>query len=166
MTKKRDKEKTDARKIGKLCFVASMGGHLEEIYHLKSMEKQYDCFLVTEKNDFQKLSLGRKTYYVPHVNRTEPRFWRKFFRISKEARRIIREENPDCIISTGALIGFPFIFWGKWKKKKIIYIESFARVHTLSLTGKLVYWLADLYIVQSEEIAKKYHRAIYGGSIF
>lgn len=36
----------------------------------------------------------------------------------------------------------------------IIYIESLARVDTLSLTGKILYWLADEFIVQWEELQK------------
>lgn len=39
----------------------------------------------------------------------------------------------------------------------IIYIESFARVSTLSLTGKLMKWtgVVDLFLVQHEELARR-----------
>ena len=37
--------------IMKLCFVASIGGHLEELAQLKEIIKDYDSFLLTEKND-------------------------------------------------------------------------------------------------------------------
>ena len=30
---------------------------------------------------------------------------------------------------------------------KLIFVESFCRVYSLSLTGKLVYWIADIFIV-------------------
>ena len=51
-------------------------------------------------------------------------------------------------------------------RKKIIYIESFARVDNASLTGKLFYKIADVFIVQWEELLKIYPKAIYGGGIF
>lgn len=50
--------------------------------------------------------------------------------------------------------------------KKIIYIESFARVHNPSLTGRLVYKIADLFIVQWEDMLKVYDKAVLGGGFF
>jgi beta-1,4-N-acetylglucosaminyltransferase len=40
---------------------------------------------------------------------------------------------------------------------KMVYVESWARIDTLSLTGKLLYWtkLADLFVVQHESLGKK-----------
>lgn len=61
---------------------------------------------------------------------------------------------------------FPICLLGKISHRKIIYIESFARVDESSLTGKLMRSVADLYIVQWEELLKKVPGAIYGGSIF
>ena len=51
-------------------------------------------------------------------------------------------------------------------KKKVIFIESFARVDGSSLTGKLMKKVADLYIVQWEELLQFVPNAIYGGGIF
>jgi UDP-N-acetylglucosamine:LPS N-acetylglucosamine transferase len=76
------------------------------------------------------------------------------------------KEKPDTIISTGALVTFPICLLGKLMRKRIIYIESFARVDTASLTGKLMYRIADLFIVQWEELLKIYPKAMYGGGIF
>ena len=50
--------------------------------------------------------------------------------------------------------------------KKIIFIESFARVDGSSLTGKLMKKVADLYIVQWKELLESVPNAVYGGSIF
>ncbi|WP_191976308.1 hypothetical protein [Limosilactobacillus reuteri] len=51
-------------------------------------------------------------------------------------------------------------------KKKVIYIESFARITTPSLTGKILYHFADLFIVQWKELLKVYPKAKYFGGIF
>ncbi len=42
----------------------------------------------------------------------------------------------------------------------MIYIETWAHVTTLSLTGKLFHWfnLADLYVVQHKPLAYKYSK--------
>ena len=79
---------------------------------------------------------------------------------------LLKRENPDCIISTGALASYPICKLGKMRGKKIIYIESFARVDTPSLTGKLMYGVADIFIVQWEEMLQFFPNAIYGGGIF
>ena len=76
------------------------------------------------------------------------------------------QEKPEVIITTGALIAFPFCLIGKLKKTKVIYIESFARVNNKSLTGKLVYPFADLFIVQWESMLELYPKAKYTGGIF
>ena len=50
-------------------------------------------------------------------------------------------------------------------KTKIVYIESLARVSSLSLSGKLLYPLADAFVVQWPGLQKKYPRARYLGLV-
>ena len=89
-------------------------------------------------------------------------FVKLFFKVSK----ILKVEKPDYIISTGALATFPVCVIGKLRGVKIIYIESFARVDDASMTGKLMYPIADLFLVQWEEMLKIFPKAIYAGGIF
>ena len=49
---------------------------------------------------------------------------------------------------------------------KIIYIETFANITTKTITGKLVYKFADLFIVQWKSMLELYPNAKYGGWIF
>ena len=49
---------------------------------------------------------------------------------------------------------------------KVIYIEVFDRYDKPTLTGRLVYPIADKFIVQWEEEKKVYPKAICLGSIF
>lgn len=150
----------------KICFAASSGGHLEEISCLKKIETKYDSFLVTEKCDFSELKLGKRQYYLRQINRRERGFFFHFMTISFEALKILHAEKPDVIISTGALVTFPFCVIGKIIGKKVIYIESFARIDNPSLTGRLVYHFADLFLVQWEELLSYYPKATYIGGIF
>jgi beta-1,4-N-acetylglucosaminyltransferase len=48
-------------------------------------------------------------------------------------------------------------------KMKTMYVESFARVKTLSLSGKLLLPVVDRFLVQWEELAGKGGRAEYRG---
>ncbi len=150
----------------KMCFTASMGGHLEEIARLMELGNQYDIFLVTEKGGFVELNVCKRVYYLRQINRKEILFIPKFIKIFFQSFYILLKENPHFIISTGALVTFPICVLGKIMGKRVIYIESFARVDTASLTGKLMYRIADLFIIQWEELLEIFPKAVYGGSIF
>lgn len=150
----------------KICFVASSGGHLEEIYQLKQISEKYKSFLVTEKTDFIGNIFCDKKYFVKQINRKQKWFIIDFIKLFVRALYIIQKERPTIIISTGALCSYPFCLLGKMLGAKVIYIESFARVVDASLTGKLVYKIADLFIVQWEEMKNIYPKAVVGGGIF
>lgn len=154
------------KEVKKICFAASSGGHLDEISCLEKIYTTYDSFLVTENSRFQDVNIGEKTYYVNQLNRKERLFIIKFILLFIKSFYILNKESPDCIISTGALVTFPLCVVAKLLGKKVIYIESFARIETLSLTGKLIYRFADLFIVQWDELTKKYPKAIYRGAIY
>ncbi|MST58319.1 PssD/Cps14F family polysaccharide biosynthesis glycosyltransferase [Waltera intestinalis] len=150
----------------KICFVASSGGHLEEICRLKNVAEKYDNFLVTEKNDFEVRNFGNRQHYVPQMNRREKLFLFKFIRLFYIAFRILIKEKPDFVITTGALIAYPFCVLEKIMHGKVIYIESFARVNKPSLTGKMVHRYADLFLVQWEDMLDYFPDAVLGGGIF
>lgn len=150
----------------KVAFIASSGGHLEEISRLKKIEAMFDNFLVTEIGDFKMKGFGKKQYYVPQMNRKELSFLPKFIWLFCKAFHILRKEKPNYVITTGALIAYPFCVIGKMMGAKIIYVESFARVKKPSLTGKMLYPFADLFIVQWEDMLEKYPKAVLGGGIF
>lgn len=153
------------KSIKKICFAASSGGHLEEISKLSPLVKEKD-FLFTEKNNFNNVLWCKNIFCVPQINRKEIFFIPKFFNLCIISFFVLLKEKPDVIISTGALVTFPISIIGKFLGKKIIYIESFARIDSASLTGKLFYKIADIFIVQWEEMLKIFPRAIYAGGIF
>lgn len=156
----------NVKENGKIAFVASSGGHWEELMCLRELAKSRDCFYVTEEGGQAEDSGLERLYRLPQINRKEKGFLRHFFSLNRKARRILKEEKPDIIITTGALISVPFCWIGKLRKCKIIYIESFARVHDKSLSGRLVYPIADLFLVQWESMLECYPKAKYVGGIF
>ena len=79
---------------------------------------------------------------------------------------VFLKEKPDAIVSLGALATVQICLLGKLFRKKIIYIETFAKVDSPTLTGKIIYPFADLFIVQREELMKFYPKAVFGGAIY
>lgn len=134
---------------------------------LKSIAKENDSFFVTENGGQMKEAYGiGKIYGVPQINRQEKHFLAHFLKLFGTAYNILKAEQPDVIITTGALMAYPFCVLGKLKGEKVIYIESFARVTGKSLTGRLVYPFADLFLVQWESLKLLYPKAKYVGGIF
>ena len=148
------------------CFIASSGGHWEELMCLKDIASEYDTFYITEEGGQANDSNLESVYTLPQTNRHEKKFILHFVKLFGRATKILKKEKPDFIITTGALIAFPFCILAKMRGIKIIYIESFARVHSKSLTGKLIYPFADLFLVQWKPLLEIYPKAKYVGGIF
>lgn len=152
--------------MAKLGFISSSGGHWEELMCLKEIANENDSFYITEEGGQIHDSKIENAYTAPQINRHEKGFVLHFLKLFSFARKILKAEKPDAIITTGALVAYPFCLMAKIMKIKVIYIESFARVNNASLTGKLVYPFADLFLVQWETMLKVYPKAIYVGGIF
>jgi UDP-N-acetylglucosamine:LPS N-acetylglucosamine transferase len=150
----------------KLCFAASSGGHFEQILMLKPLMEKYDSFLLTEKTTYKVEVKGERIYYLSQVNRKE---WDFPFRMMINAVRslfIFIKERPDVVITTGVLAVIPMCLIAKRFGKKLIYIESFAKVTTPTKTGKMMYKYADQFYVQWPQMMKIYPKAIYLGGIY
>ena len=76
------------------------------------------------------------------------------------------EKKPDVVICTGVLAMIPICLISKLMGKKLIYIESFAKVTSPTETGKLLYKFADQFYVQWKPMLKVYPKAIYLGGIY
>ena len=133
---------------------------------VKELGHENDAFYVTEEGGQADCCNLEQLYTLPQINRNECGFVSHFIQLFFRARKILREQRPDTVITTGALIAFPFCLLGKMMGAKIVYIESFARVHSRSLTGRLVYPFADLFLVQWESMLQLYPKAKFVGGIF
>lgn len=150
----------------KLCLIASSGGHLEQLMMLAPLLEKYKGFVVTEKTSYHARTGKAKTYYVKQVNRRE---WNCLFTLLGNTLRSIRiliRERPNVVVTTGALSVIPLCLLAKLAGKKLIYIESFAKVSSPTLTGKCLYRFADLFFVQWEQMKAIYPKAVCLGGIY
>ncbi len=80
--------------------------------------------------------------------------------------RIFLKRRPHIIFSTGSEIAVPAFLLGRFVfRARTIYMESLTRVHDLSMTGKLLYRFAHVFLVQWFELKKKYKKAFYQGRL-
>ncbi len=146
-------------------FGASSGGHFEQLMMLKPLMEKYESVILTEKTDYP-VKTPVKTYHVGQINRREPLFPLKLVINGFKVFFIVLKEKPDVFITTGVLAMIPAALIMKFFKKKLIYIESFAKVNTTTMSGRFLYKYADRFYVQWEEMLKFYPDAIYLGGIY
>lgn len=157
----------------KVLFISSTGGHLDELLQLSSLFDKYDYHIVTEKT---KSNLKLKDRYKGRVSYlvygSYTNFIKKIIYPFKLLFNTIKslviyiKLRPEYVISTGAHTSGPMCLIGHLFGSKIIFIETFANSKSKSLTGKIVYKFADLFIVQWESMLEIYPNAVYGGWIF
>lgn len=154
----------------KVLFISSTGGHLTELLQLKPLFEQYEYHIVSEKTESNKTLIkqypGKVTYLKYGTKHNMKKYWYIFPFNCFKSLYIFLKERPDVIISTGAHTAVPMCYIAHFFRKKIIYIETFANIYSKSITGRIVYPIADYFIVQWESMLELYPRAIYAGWIF
>ena len=153
----------------KVMFISSTGGHLEELLRLKSLFKDYDYSLVTEKTK-SNLSLKDKYKNVSFLcYGTKDHLFSYLFKFTFNCFKSIGlyfKYHPKYIVTTGTHTAVPMCYIGKLFRSKIIFIETFANRESRTLAGRLVYPIANKFVVQWEEMLKFYPKAECWGWIF
>lgn len=151
----------------KVVFVCSSGGHLSEMLKLEQLFNEYEYILVTEKTDVTEKIKEKynMTFFKYGPNKNIVKYiWAIIYNILV-CLNVIIKFKPNTVISTGAQVGGIMCLFAKLFGKKVIYIESLAKVDSLSTTGKNVYRFADKFYVQWESLAQKYDKAEYIGRL-
>lgn len=144
----------------KICIVSSCGGHLTEARALRVAYEKYAHFYVLNDEVILPEDMKGRTYFVHHWERD----W--LFLVNLwEAWRILRRERPSLILSTGAGVVVPFALVGKLYGIPIVYMEISAQVISPSMTGRVMYWLADRFFYQWKSLAPFFPKGICGGLI-
>lgn len=160
----------------KIALVCSHGGHFDEAVAVLDAFAGHSVFLITYGADVMgNPSLGtqvpaglERVYRIPIRGIT--RFhvaWTLLDALIAMAA-VFRREKPDIIFSTGSEIALPAFFLGKFFfGTRLVFLETATRVVDPSLTGKILYPFADLFLVQWEAMLSRLGpRARYFGSVF
>ena len=149
----------------KVCFAASSGGHLDEVLALRPLMERYDSFILTEKTKYD-ADFPVRARYVAQVNRREvsllPRMLANFI----ASLKIWHKEKPDVIVCVGALATIPFCLIGHLHGAKLVFIESFAKTSSPTMTGRLLHKYADRFYVQWDSMLPVYPDARFVGGIY
>lgn len=145
-----------------LC-ICSGGGHLGELIEITSAFPEYRKALITYEGKNNIVSSGFDRHYLlPHFLRHKL----LLIILPLQVLRILFREKPSIILSTGAEIAIPFFLMAKLTGARLIYVESAAQVRNPSRTGRVLYHVADLFLVQWKSLLPSYGpKARYTGGL-
>ncbi len=78
---------------------------------------------------------------------------------------LLRRIRPQAILANGPSVAVPAAFLGKLIGARVIWLETASRVYSLSASARLVYPIADLFIVQWPQLRQRYPKAVYAGRL-
>jgi UDP-N-acetylglucosamine:LPS N-acetylglucosamine transferase len=156
--------------VARILLIFGKGGHTTQMLRLlKRMPKRHTyAYVLCQEDPVAEFKVRGRVYKVTRPAAETDSVYAKIFkslRCSLQALRILLADRPDVIISAGPGVGAIFSYIAKILGKKVVFIESWARVSSKSASGKLVYPVADLFFVQWPEMLKLYPRAIYAGRL-
>lgn len=153
----------------RVLFISSEGGHLHELRQLNI--EDYDYCIVTEKTEatknLQEQYENGRVNYLAYETRKRP--FKYFFVLLYnffKSLKIYFKFKPQVIVTTGTHTAVEMCYIGKIFGAKVIWIETFANRHSKTLAGRLVYPIADTFVVQWEEMKEIYPKSVYWGSIY
>jgi len=83
-----------------------------------------------------------------------------------QAALLLLRVRPDAVVTAGPGVALPVCLTAKLMGATIIFVESCSRVRRLSLTGRLMRPLADLFFVQWEELLPAAPGALFAGRLY
>jgi beta-1,4-N-acetylglucosaminyltransferase len=145
----------------KVCLVCSHGGHLAEAMLIAQglKERGREVFFITDSD----IPVGgdERVYYVRGYENNP------LNGISIVCRElaIMLKERPDAVISTGAEVAVPALYMARFLfRRPTVHVECSAQVVNPSRTGRFVYPVVDLFLVQWEGLLRQYgKKAVYRG---
>lgn len=166
----------------KTMVIWGSGGHTGEMFKLLEMvgttKMKPVIFLVAACDEISRQKLSQSS--LVHKHRAEIVLIKRSRRVGQsylssvwttlaallESAFIYLHHRPDLIICNGPGTCIPICLVAKlfpFKRTSVIFVESFCRIQSLSLSGQILYYIADHFLVQWPFLAEKYRRSQYIG---
>lgn len=154
-----------------ILLIYGEGGHRAQMQRLlKKLQNEADnsiIFIGLHENDdrieeienFQLIPLRDKYSKI----KTFVNIPKSLFIYLRLFAHLVRHYNVQGVVSTGPGIAIIPSLVFKMLGKKIVFLETWSRFDTQSLTGKIMYKIADRFYIQNKEQMQFYPNAIYGG---
>jgi UDP-N-acetylglucosamine:LPS N-acetylglucosamine transferase len=131
--------------------VSSGGGHWVELRRIRAAFADTEVFYVST-DPAADPDLDGRYYVVRNVTR---RSRLAFLVVVWQVFRILMQERPDVVVTTGAAPGFVALVAAKLVlRSRTLWIDSIAASEKLSLSARLVRPVADVRLVQWRHLAR------------
>ena len=147
-----------------VLLVCSSGGHLLQLVSLaRAWDGLSRVWVSFDKSDVWSLLANEEVVvaYGP-TNRSIRNLVRNLWL----ARRTVHLLRPRTIVTTGAGVAVPFAWLARLRGAKVVYVESFTRIDSISLSCRLIKPVADRVYVQWPEAVPLVKGARYVGNVF
>jgi beta-1,4-N-acetylglucosaminyltransferase len=166
-------------------IILGSGGHTTEmLFMTKHLNKSlynpiYYCKASTDTTSRDRLrtvlgradsldDVDRRLYDIPRAREVGQSYTSSVFTTLYAcyfASRLVLQLRPELILCNGPGTGIPIILAGWFLRVlgatcQVVFVESYCRVQTLSMTGKILYPFADLFVVHWKELHEKFPNSI------
>ncbi len=137
----------------KLLAISSPGGHWIQLTRLcERLQDRYDIVYAMPDNLFNtSATLSEKRVY-PITDVSADDKWR-LVPCALQVARILWQERPQAILSTGAAPGAVAMGLGRLFRIRTIWVDSIANVKQISRAGRLAQRFADVFLTQWEHLS-------------
>lgn len=143
-----------------IIYLSSCGGHLVQLLKIAYfLNEKNSIFIINDRADFDPI-MKNKTITITHAERN----WKQIINLV-EAFYYILKFRPKVLLTTGAAPAVPFSIVSKLIGTKVIFVESLSRINKPSLTGKIMYQIADEFYIQWPGLKKIFPNALYFGNL-
>jgi UDP-N-acetylglucosamine:LPS N-acetylglucosamine transferase len=144
----------------KVVAIASVGGHWVELLRLMPAFAGMELVFVSTRASLAATVAENKFYTIPDANR-----WNKFrlVVVFLKVFKIIYNEKPGAVISTGAAPGLMGLAVAKILGIKTIWVDTIASAGKLSMSGRIARKFADRIYTQWPNLAAD--NIIYAGNV-
>lgn len=156
----------------RVLVVLGDGGHTAEILRLVELmgpECDYD-YIATKEDGFsaQHIAIPGPLFRVARP-RGKGESWPRAALFSLlclvQAARICRRVRPAAVLGSGPSVMVPVALAARLLRSKVIFVETGSRITGLSLTGRIMLRLADLFFVQWEQLHQRHPKTVFAGRL-
>jgi beta-1,4-N-acetylglucosaminyltransferase len=164
------------KKPAKAMIVLGSGGHTMEMLKMLHEMDHVPVYVMAESDlsSQHKIKQVDLLERIPRSRYVHQSWWTTPFTTAYAlffCMKLIWKHHPKVLVCNGpgtcvplCLVAFIFRFVFMFQTR-IVFIESFARVTSLSLSGKILYHISDRFLVQWPDLLPGYPRAEFHGRL-
>lgn len=125
-----------------VLLVGGFGGHGEQLVRIREFLSEVECVALLEKG-FNWPFEDRVFYTDRVVDYHQKSFFRSVANYISASFKVLRlflksDTHIDLLVSTGPALSVPICFIGRLMNKKVVHIESWSRINSISNTTALI----------------------------